>query len=439
MSGPKLSAAELERQRQEQLERERQEALRKLNEARKKHREVCDRIRRYKESVLQSLQQISNVYRADAESDLMALINQLIEIQAIDVKDPASYHSAADLMQKKLDYVSQKVGPIIQAGIQRSSNDQRLRTAATDNIALGDLLKEADSIVETIKLDFSGETVKDRLKSALLYMLQYYKSIVDNSNEAAAVKRFAQNAIKHINNLLDLCESQQSIVRLKDKMQSILNHEYDIRRQIHDFQLLYDNYLSLCTLTDTNPSPPDSFSSKELLEKAVIALQHKYKTQDELDYIADQINIVMAEHGYSLIASRVLHQKRNNKVSEMDYSLYQADDQSGISVFTDQSGAVMMRMTVLGDNPDISDADRDYSFQRQIDFCSAHMELVEALKERGVYLKQKSYQAPDRKHTWKVKKLPTQSTIQQNQNTDAIKQIDRRKRRRANKKKMQTL
>lgn len=439
MSGPKLSAAELERQRQEQLERERQEALQKLNEARKKHKEVCDRIRRYKESALQSLQQISHVYRADTESDLMALINELIEIQATDVKDPASYHSAADLMQKKLNYVSKKVEPIIQTSIQRSSNDQRLRMSATDNIALGDLLKESDSIVETIKLDFLGETAKDRLKSALLYMLRYYRSIVDNSNETAVVKQFAQNAINHINNLLDLSESQQSIAHLKDKFQSILNQEYDIRRQINDFQLLYDSYLSLCALTDTNPSPPDSFSSKELLEKAVIALRHKYKTQDELDYIADQINTVMAEHGYSLIASRVLHQKRNNGVSEMDYSLYQADDKSGISVFTDQSGAVMMRMTVLGDDPDISDADRDYSFQRQIDFCSAHMELVEALKERGVYLKQKSYQAPDRKHTWKVKKLPIQSTIQQNQNTGAIKQIDRRKRRRANKKKMQTL
>lgn len=33
MSGPKLSAAEIERRRQEQLERERQEALRRLREA----------------------------------------------------------------------------------------------------------------------------------------------------------------------------------------------------------------------------------------------------------------------------------------------------------------------------------------------------------------------------------------------------------------------
>lgn len=439
MSGPKLSAAELERRRQEQLERERQEALRKLNEARERHRVICDRIRRYKESVLQSLQQISNVYRADTESDLMTLINQLIEIQVADAKDPASYHSAVDLMQRKLDFVAEKVNPIIQTGIQRSSNDQKLRMTAKDNIALGDLLTEADSIIETIKLDFSGVTAKDRLKNASFYMMRYYKSTIDNKNEPALVKHFAKNAIDNINHLLDLCESPHSLDIIKDTLQSILNNEYEIRRQIRSFQVLYDNYQSLCVLTDTNPSPPDSFSSSELLEKAVVALQCKYKTQDELDYIADQINIVMAEHGYSLIASRVLHQKRNNGVSEMDYSLYQADDQSGISVFTDQSGAVMMRMTVLGDDPDISDADRDYSFQRQIDFCSAHMELVEALKERGVFLKQKSYQAPDRRHTWKVKKFTAQSTVQQNQTIDAIKQIDRRKRRRANKKKMQTL
>lgn len=439
MSGPKLSTAELERIRQEQLERERQEALQRLNEARERYREVCNRVRNYKKSVVQQLQQINDVYRSDAESVLVPLISQLSELQVSDIKNPDSYNLATNQMSQILNSVSKKIASIIQTELQRSLNDKNLRTFAMNNVALGDLLKEADSIIDTVKLDFSGITAKDRLINALYLMLTHYKSIIDDVSESNIIKHYAKNAINYINVLLDSCKSQKISESLKNDLQSVLNREYEIRRQVSKFQDLYDNYQSLCALTDTTPTSPDSFGSIKLLEKAILALQHKYKTQDELDYIANQINIVMAEHGYSLISSKVLQQKRNDGVSEMDYSLYQADDQSGISVFTDQSGAVMMRMTVLGDDPNISDADRDYSFQRQIDFCSAHMELVEALKKRGVYLKQHSYQAPDRKHTWKVKKLNLQSVVQGSQDTNNIKQIDRRKRRRANKKKMQAL
>ena len=118
-----------------------------------------------------------------------------------------------------------------------------------------------------------------------------------------------------------------------------------------------------------------------------------------MDYIADQINDAMVSLGYTFVTSRVLTKQDN---SETEFSLYKADDQTGISVFTDQSGAVMMRMTVLGDDPVITDDDREFRYQRQIDFCAGHPDLVSALAERGVFLKQKSYQEPDKAHTYKL-------------------------------------
>lgn len=439
MSGPKLSAAELERLRQEQLERERQEALRRLNEARKRHREACSRLRAYKASVLQQLQQISAAYRSEAEDDLRTLLNQLNEIPADNEKAPASYHSAADQMQQKLKAIAVQADALLQTGVHRTATDRKLMQTAADQLALGDLLQKADSLIDTVKLDFSAVTAKDRLIDALTIMQRHYKVVADSTDEPALVKKFAADAAALIHRLLDDCRTQQSVGSMQAKLQDILNQEYEVRRRICEFQAMYNNYLSLCALTDTVPSPPDQFQNSKLLAQAVFALLQKYKKQDEMDYIADQINIVMAQHGYKLIGSTVLHRKGNNGVSEMDYSLYQADAQSGISVFTDQSGAVMMRMTVLGDDPVITDADRDFSLDRQIAFCNAHMELVEALKERGVLLKQQSYQAPDRKHTWKMKTNPVQSSAQQNQSAKDTRQIDRRKRRRATKKKMQTL
>lgn len=143
--------------------------------------------------------------------------------------------------------------------------------------------------------------------------------------------------------------------------------------------------------------------------------------------------------GYGLVTSRVLTRKDQ---SEMDCSLYQADDQTGIAIYTDQSGAVMMRMTVLGDNTDITEDDRDFSLQRQIDFCAGHTDIVDALAERGVYLKQKSYLEPDKEHTYKVNMNAIGSTIQKDTNGQNVlkkKMVDRRKRRRANKKKVRAM
>ena len=122
--------------------------------------------------------------------------------------------------------------------------------------------------------------------------------------------------------------------------------------------------------------------------------------------------------------------------------MYQADDQTGIAVYTDQAGAVMMRMTVLGDDTDITDEDKDFSYQRQIDFCAGHQDIVNALAERGVYLKQKSYLEPDKKHTYKVNMKATGSTVQKDADGHMVlkkTKVDRRKRRRANKKKVRAM
>ena len=156
-----------------------------------------------------------------------------------------------------------------------------------------------------------------------------------------------------------------------------------------------------------------------------------------MDYIADQINEAMVDLGYSFVTSRVLTRKNSG---ETDFSLYKADDQTGIAVYTDRSGAVMMRMTVLGDDPVVTEEDRDFSYQRQIDFCAGHPDLVAALAERGVFLKQKSYQEPDRKHTYKIDMSGNKTAkVNVTSKKDDSQKIDRRRRRRASSKKVRAM
>ena len=121
--------------------------------------------------------------------------------------------------------------------------------------------------------------------------------------------------------------------------------------------------------------------------------------------------------------------------------MYKADEQTGIAVYTDESGAVMMRVTVLGDDPIITDDDRDFCYQRQIDFCAAHPDLVDALAKRGVFFKQLSYKEPSRDDTFKVDmKSQTGAVVSQNTTvTDGKQKIDRRRRRRAGNKKVRAM
>ena len=192
-------------------------------------------------------------------------------------------------------------------------------------------------------------------------------------------------------------------------------------------------------MADVIPKNPSDFADAQAIKKDIADLNCKLRKKDEMDYIADQINDAMISLGYGLVTSRVLTRKDQ---SEMDCSLYQADDETGIAIYTDQTGAVMMRMTVLGDDSDITEDDRDFSLQRQIDFCAGHADIVDALAERGVYLKQKSYLEPDKKHTYKVNMNATGSTVQKDANGQTIlkkDKVDRRKRRRANKKKVRAM
>ena len=151
-----------------------------------------------------------------------------------------------------------------------------------------------------------------------------------------------------------------------------------------------------------------------------------------MDYIADQINQVMIEFGYSFVSSKVLQKEGG---SEADYSLYAADTDTGIEVYTDQSGSVLMRVAVLGDDPQITAHDQDFSYQRQLDFCASHMDLVEALAEKGILLRQKNYYAPDKKHTAKVavgKNIVSNAAVRR-------RVEDRRGRRRGKRAKMRSL
>lgn len=436
MSGPKLSAAEIERRRQEQLERERQEALRRLREAQKTYRLACNKIEDTKRYALSLLSQIDDMYRGDARKAADAILSTL-KIRTISVdKDTQAYLAAAGAMENDAQKVVSDLDRSLSVFLSRSKADQKLTKADSVHQSFQAYMSLSNDPIDVSTIDFKINYDRNQLLDKINQILIHYKW-VSVHGKTDLIRQYAVKAEGKIQSVVDNKRLKDSDV--VNQVQSVINEEADIIRRETEITALYDDYVAIATMVDVIPKNPSDFADAQAIKKDIADLNCKLRKKDEMDYIADQINDAMISLGYGLVTSRVLTRKDQ---SEMDCSLYQADDETGIAIYTDQTGAVMMRMTVLGDDSDITEDDRDFSLQRQIDFCAGHADIVDALAERGVYLKQKSYLEPDKKHTYKVNMNATGSTVQKDANGQTIlkkDKVDRRKRRRANKKKVRAM
>lgn len=437
MSGPKLSAAEIERRRQEQLERERQEALRRLREAQKVYRTACGKIEDVKRYSLSLLQQVDAMYRADAQKEADSILASLMTMQIPDDKDPQAYLSAANAISKNAENAVANLDKRIAVYLANSKTDQNLSKVNAAHQSFQSYITLKSDPIDVLSIDFKSNYDQKQLLDKVNQVFIHYKWLSTNG-QSDSLRQFGTIAAGSIQNILAQSSSLQHS-EIVSRIQAIINEEADILRREAEKTALYDDYVALATLINIVPKALGDFSDAQAIKKDISDLSCKLRKKDEMDYIANQINDAMISLGYGLVTSSVLTRKDQ---SEVDCSLYQADDQTGIAIYTDQTGAVMMRMTVLGDNSDITDADRDFSLQRQIDFCAGHADIVDALAKRGVYLKQKSYLAPDKKHTYKVNMNATGTTVQKDANGRTVLKkdmVDRRKRRRANKKKMRAM
>ncbi len=432
MSGPKLSEAELERIRMEQLERERQEALRRLKEARNNYQEACSKVSDLKSHVDEMLSQMDESYRSHTKAEADKILQIFQTNAVIDTKSEEDYKTATDFVNRALQEAARKQEALFEKTLQRSKTDAKLVQASQIQQSFQTVVNERGKKVGTVQIDFQCQYDEEKLKEQLMVLLLHLRN-QEKKTEIQNLRLFSRKAADQLENILEnenLLKQRQAVY---GNMQQIVNEEQELIRIYKEKKALYDDYFALAAMTDTKPRNPEDFKEAKELQQEIKKLRYLFRKQDEMDYIANQINEAMVELGYTFVVSKVLTRKNGG---EMDFSLYEADDETGIAVYTDQSGAVMMRMTVLGDDPAITDDDREFSYQRQIDFCAGHPDLVEALAARGVFLKQKEYKEPDRNHTYKIdRKAYKGNTIQQGTQTALKRQkIDRRRRRRASKK-----
>jgi hypothetical protein len=310
----------------------------------------------------------------------------------------------------------------------RTVNDKKQNDANAVYQSFQSTVNGAGREIGAVKIAFGNSYDKECIRRQLDAMRVHFEVQAD-CTDVPDLRGFSAAAVSRIKGLLS-----QDLDVARSEMQRIANEEAEILRICDERRDLYNEYAALASMTDRIPRDPGEFESAAAIRAEISELRDLYRQQDEMDYIADQINDAMVELGYTFVTSRVLTKKDQG---ETDFSLYQADRETGVAVYTDQTGAVMMRMTVLGDDPVITEADRDFSYQRQIDFCAGHPDIVAALAGRGVLLKQRNYREPDRAYTYKIN-IQGQKTAANTGSTkkDAGVQKADRRRRRAGSKRM---
>lgn len=438
MSGPKLSAAEIERLQREKLERERREALRKLQEAQQAYRQACERMACAKRRIFSLLQQMDAMYAAGAKKAVDEALACCTAEGVLNDKDPQAYQAATQALAADATRMEALLGGLLSKLADRSKADQKLSGADVIHQSFQSFVDSQTDPVDVKSIDFTSNYEQESLLEKIGNVWKHCKWLSVHG-QTEAERQFAHKSANAIQkNIL----SNPNALRRQDMIgyiQSILNEEADIRRREAEKQAAYAEYTALAAMLDIEPKPPAAFAGVQAIRTVIAELNTLFRRKDEMDYIADQINDAMISLGYGFVTSKVLLRKDS---SEMDCSLYQADDRTGIAVYTDQTGAVMMRMTVLGNDSDITDDDRDFSLQRQIDFCAGHADIVDELARRGIFLKQKSYLEPDRKYTYKVNMGTGQTASQKDAAGRTVlkkNRVNRRKRRRANKKKVRAM
>lgn len=397
MSGPKYSAAELERMRQEQLERERLEALKRLKEAQENYRRAQDKAAKLKKSAEQMADGLPGYCSASVKSSARRILSGLTAEDLSGSSDPGELNLAAQRLAERKEAVSHELDALFGTISARMNTLREMNRSGVKKSFVDMAAEQSGQAIRPGFLDFSGRCEADSLAEKVRQLRDYFGRNAQLTQHPEE-RRFDEACAAKLQQILDGNLTAADGDRIRALQQAMYNEEAELRRRIKEFSDRYADYVAVAAVLHMAPKPPSGFQSLDALQKELDELMALYRKKDEMDYIADQINEVMIDLGYGFVTSKVLMRKDH---SEADCSLYQADERTGIAVYTDQSGTVMMRMAVLGEDGDITDEDRDFSYQRQIDFCAGHKDIVDALAERGIFFKQISYAAPDRKHTYK--------------------------------------
>jgi hypothetical protein len=192
-------------------------------------------------------------------------------------------------------------------------------------------------------------------------------------------------------------ERRRALNRVKG-MFAFLRQRIESRKEA--FAEKYTEYLVECSAAGISGKQASGFTSLDELTLEVEGLRAQAMHKMTQDYVRQQVDEVMREHGYNVIHSEVLTPL---PLPDGTRQLYEFDAGSAISVYQSQQGTVMMEVVATGQTTDMTHNERLVMVEKQRQFCSVYAAIRSALSRRGVVLSALDHKAPDISFSRKIK------------------------------------
>ena len=398
MSGPKLSAFELEQMRKAELERIELEktrlkalALQDIQETSelltwcKKEQEVMKKQRYY--LVASSLNEIEEGRIGSCISERASLLSTLLHACAL--QDCTIIGASIEEIRKNQLAISEKAKTCreIKAVYDKGADEHRasIRTIA-ENI-IDSTPTESYSLEQALAVLPVLHSVKnDNLKQDKEALLQRLERILSHPQASQSERARAKNAARRIGMISEKTE-------LREFASLVVS---EIERDIHIRSKLLEEYtrqiatedavhISLGNKIPVRPEPPESKEELRRLiadsKDTVKQLKNKLMRKAEQEEIAKSIDKVMKEMGYEIIGEK-------HSLTTSRSKLFQFDDFAGLEFTQQRNGNIRIQVVGLSNEEKTPDEiETEELYEKQVSFCREYDTIIDALKREGVVAK----------------------------------------------------
>ena len=435
MSGPKCSRYEIEAAERRRLEAER---LRRLEEERRlleeeRRRQEALRRQCLEQSIavaLSGLDEMRTAIFAEASDKMQQAHETMGDSHHIDTLDrsmadllrsvaafPRSFdHRDISGMEQYLDRITK-----FQESLDRYLNGTfRAAVAALDSATrefrYSSSEKEFLSVSHDVKRknislqaqEFMSKAPDQGSASMLQNALDQLRSLVQpyvgnrflcNGKDLGELVEAAERITSH-ENLDDDYKLSQIKMRSKAFLRSKESYDEEIalsRQNLSEYEHLDTTYRALCNMLGEEPQEHEFIVSQanRLIEDLREVVQQKQETlvrKDETEFIAHNIDEVLAELGYEVMETEFMVTPKRNII----HDIYAFERDNVINVFTSDNGSLMLEVTGVKDGAkELTTHEKLNITESMESFCSLYPEIKRRLKTRGIQLSSEDLKPPD--------------------------------------------
>lgn len=398
MSGPKLSAYELEQMRKAELERIQREivrikslAMQDIQEAQCGKQWCVEECRRldYQKQLLDS-STLSTTEKQHIAKEIQHRVSKVQALQKLYAAVQSGvFGSSLEEVQREQSAISAQL-----SGCRKEKSAYESGSSAYE----ASLSKVADDLCNAVRSEnFSLEKAlanlpprpakEDELQGERSDLIVRAQAIINHTYSSPADKVRAMKAINRINKTKDPRELRELRSLVIGEIERTIRKTEPLIEEYH--QLLATQNALSASLGVTELEQPQAFKDiaelRQIITKAkaqIKKLEAKLLEEAERAEIARCIDLAMEELGYDFIG------KKRSENGSSQIKLFEFNDSTGLQVIHRQDGVIRIKVVGLAnEDKQPTEQEQDALYQEQVQFCDEYDEIVEAFRRKGVVMR----------------------------------------------------